>query len=96
MAHAGRFERCFNVATVETPLLSAKGKHDSMCQYVSMSISLLVASVHCMLFGFQVAAAQLCYVVAGGGLHWAPEPGELGGQLCLVGAGANRMFNVRC
>jgi hypothetical protein len=35
----------------------------------------------------QVAAAQVCYVVAGGALHWAPEPGDPSGKLCLVGAG---------
>ena len=35
----------------------------------------------------QVAAAQLCYIVAGGALHWAPEPGDPSGKLCLVGAG---------
>jgi len=39
----------------------------------------------------QVAGAQLCYVVAGSGLHWAPEPGEAGAKLSLVGANAGEL-----
>lgn len=46
---------------------------------------------HCLFLGLQVAGAQLCFVISGSGLHWAPEPGEPGAKLSLVGVDASNL-----